>query len=677
MEYYEKKVCISVDELTRDDRTITDQSDCLAPIVSYDYYKVLVRRGRIKVARQGKGKGNYALIEYESLSDDLKWRVKEKYGHDVVALCVRCEDFAKAYELDVEARQYYSEYRFADGGILPLKAQEEYTTNASVLKAIIYLHGRKKQKRKMMQGSVRTNWAEMLDAVRYYKAETGHTLPETASRLSKRVKEFKEQGYESLISGKFRNQSARKVDYYTERLLQSLSAIPNRPFDSTVADMYADFRAGNIDVADMETGELFDPKDFKDLSRETVAAYLQKMKNQILLMREHETPHDFNALVRPHHLRTPPQYSFSKVSFDDRDLPRKMHDGKRVKAYYVYDVASGAVIGYAYNRKKNLALVKECFKSMFQLIEHQGWGIPAQIEVEHHLMGELKDGLTQAGVIFPFVRWCNPTNSQEKRAEHFNGAKKKTVEKRNHTGIGRWWAKQANYRIKSERVFDEDNDNYKEGKTYSYEELVADDIRDLMEYNDALHPNQKKYPNMTRWQVLEGHLNPKLAPIDKAVLYRYIGEQTKTSIRRNMYLQVQGEQYRLPSPDVIDLLEPRNTKVDAYYMPDASGKIDEVYIYQGERYLGICPLITRYNEANAEWTEEDVRAYQEQSAYVAQFDAKVKRERIDKVIVIDKKQRQHLEELEADEVIIPEATPSVASALYETEDWASKALRDF
>ena len=142
---------------------------------------------------------------------------------------------------------------------------------------------------------------------------------------------------------------------------------------------------------------------------------------------------------RPHVHRHAPEFSFSKISFDDRDLPRKLKDTKvRPKAYYAYDVASQCVVGFAYNRNKNIDLVVDMFRSMFRLIERNGWGIPAQVEVENHLMSQWKEGFLKAGVVFPFVRFCAPLNSQEKRAEHFNGAKKKSVEHRNHLGIGRF-----------------------------------------------------------------------------------------------------------------------------------------------------------------------------------------------------------------------------------------------
>lgn len=65
---------------------------------------------------------------------------------------------------------------------------------------------------------------------------------------------------------------------------------------------------------------------------------------------------DFNNAYRPYHLRSIGEFSLSKVSLDDRDLPRPMKDGNRVKAYYAYDVVSGAVVGYAYNRYKTTEL---------------------------------------------------------------------------------------------------------------------------------------------------------------------------------------------------------------------------------------------------------------------------------------------------------------------------------
>ena len=323
-----------------------------------------------------------------------------------------------------------------------------------------------------------------------------------------------------------------------------------------------------------------------------------------------------------------------------------------VKAYYAYDVASGAVVGYAYSRLKTKELFIDCMRNMFQTLDRNGLYMPAELEVEHHLVSNFADGLMNAGTVFPFVRWCNPGNSREKRAEHFNRTKKYSVEKRLQTNIGRWYAKLEANRPKEEKVYDELNNTYKV-RTYSYEELVADDIRAIQEYNAQQHPNQKKYPGMTRWDVLCQTQNPDLAAWDRRVLCRFIGECTETSIRQNMYCTVQYQQYRLPSPDVIEKLAPRNNKVLAYYLPDIDGNISEVHIYQNDKFIATCALLERYNEATAEQTDADREAYIEQSKYVAQFDSMMRQGKIQKVAVVSKKDAQEMAQMEVKPVVIP------------------------
>lgn len=550
--------------------------------------------------------------------------------------------FRENYTLDAEARTFYSStFRFENGDPLPPEKIVEYTVNASVIRAVLRLMANTRALRRAQMGG-RVQWDEMAAAVAYFKQEYGHTLPESTLRFRKKVSEFNRNGYAALISGKFQNQNSRKVNYKTERLILSLDSLPERPFNTTVAEMYNQFVCGELDVYDPETGELFDPEDFTDkngepmaLSETTVANYLNNPKNRALRSKLHDTAWDFNNKYRPHHNRKAPVWAFSKVSLDDRDLPRKMTDGNRVKAYYAYDVASGCVIGYAYNRLKTADLFLDCVRNMFQLIDRQGWNCPAEVEVEHHLVNNFADGLIRAGVVFPFVRWCNPGNSQEKRAEHFNRAKKYGVEKRTQVGIGRWYSRLEANHPKVEKVYDELNNTYKEA-TYTFDQLVAEDIQAIAEYNNQLHPNQKLYPGLTRWQVLCENQNPNLSPVDKALLYRFIGERTCTSIRRNMYCTVRGVKFGLPSPELIGRLAPNDYTVEAFYMPDDEGKFSEVYLYQDNNFIATCTPIGLYNEATAEKTEEDEQSYQEQSKYVAQFDAMIRREKIRPVEVLPK-----------------------------------------
>lgn len=676
MEYYGKILCISYNDLTYDDRPVmvngkadysrsrtlkgvhpsTLSEEELAPIMSIPNYKKLAAKEKINVVRSGRGLGGYVLVEIATMPLRFQERIKLKYG-DMKEDVIR-NWLGSHYHIDAKAREFYTRFRFDNGDALPPEHIQEYTVNASVIEAVMRAMEDATFMRKAMKAGP-VNWGELAGAISYYQAEFGHTLPVSSNRFKKRVNDFKANGYESLISRKFMNQNRRKVTYDIERLLLSIDAQPEQPFNTTVWEQYNLFVQGELELYDPETGEVLNPADFTDkdgnplvLSPATVANYLNNPKNKALRGKLHMSQWDFNNAYRPYHLRSIGEYSLSKVSLDDRDLPRPMKDGNRVKAYYAYDVVSGAVVGYAYNRYKTTELFLDCMRNMFQTLDRNGMYIPAELEVEHHLVSDFADGLMQAGTVFPLIRWCNPGNSREKRAEHKNREKKYGVEKRTQVGIGRWYAKLEANRPKEEKVYDEKNNTYKV-KTYSYEELVADDIRAIETFNAQPHPNQKRYPGMSRWDVLCAHQNPNLAPWDKAVLYRFIGQHTETTIRQNTYCTVMYNQYGLPSPEIIEKLEPRNYKVDAYYLPDADGTINEVYIYQNGRYIATCKPVTRYNENTAEQTEYDKAAYTEQSKYVAQFDKMMKDGKIKRVGILAKEEAKLITEVQAEAVPLP------------------------
>ena len=669
-------MCISYNDLIYDDRPVmvngkadysrsrtlkgvhpsTLSEEELAPILSVPNYKKLAAKKEINVVRPGKGLGSYALVEIATMPLRFQERIKLKYG-DMKEDVIR-NWLGSHYHIDAKAREFYTRFRFDNGDALPPEHIQEYTVNASVIEAVMRAMEDATFMRKAMKAGP-VNWGELAGAISYYQAEFGHTLPVSSNRFKKRVNDFKANGYESLISRKFMNQNRRKVTYDIERLLLSIDAQPEQPFNTTVWEQYNMFVQGDLELYDPETGEVLNPADFTDkdgnplvLSPATVANYLNNPKNKALRGKLHMSQWDFNNAYRPYHLRSIGEYALSKVSLDDRDLPRPMKDGNRVKAHYAYDVVSGAVVGYAYNRYKTTELFLDCMRNMFQTLDRNGMYIPAELEVEHHLVSDFADGLMQAGTVFPLIRWCNPGNSREKRAEHKNREKKYGVEKRTQVGIGRWYAKLEANRPKEEKVYDEKNNTYKV-KTYSYEELVADDIRAIQTFNAQPHPNQKRYPGMSRWDVLCAHQNPNLAPWDKAVLYRFIGQHTETTIRQNTYCTVMYNQYGLPSPEIIEKLEPRNYKVDAYYLPDADGTINEVYIYQNGRYIATCKAVARYNENTAEQTEADKAAYTEQAKYVAKFDKMMKDGKIKRVGILAKEEAKLITEVQAEAVPLP------------------------
>lgn len=597
-------------------------------LFGYNAYKQRCQRLEGFRLREGRGLGNEALVNYTKLKPSEQLPLIQKFGDPVKT--TKLHQFVDYIIGDDKALEFFSSYRLTDRRCLPGDVVIEYTTNAQILNACHTVITNNTAKRKAMGGTKANIWEKLAECVVNIDKEVfPHTLPANHRRLQEKYRKYKKDGYTALIHKGFCNDNSRKVTVDIERLILSLYIQTNNPYVADVAADYWRFLAGDIEIVDFKTAEIYDRTNFYEngqpitLSEATIWNYINQPSNRAVVDKFRMDSLTYQTIHTPHHHRHSPNYSFSKISMDDRDLPRKMPNGKRVKAYYAYDVTSGCIIGASYSQTKTTELFIDCMRNMFYFLDRSGYGMPLQVEVEHHLVNSFKDDLMKAGVVFPFVRWCNAGNSQEKWAETGNRVKKYGFEKRHQDGIGRFYAKLEANRTKSEKIFDADNDNYKE-KTYPYEVLVADDLEIIEKYNSAPHPNQKKYKDLTRAQVLEMYANPQMAQIDRPLLIRYIGDGTNTTIRRNQYVQVQYAKYALPSPKVMDQLQPNNYEVRAYYLRNELNEIESVYLYQNDVFICKCDKINEYNTANAEWIDDDMDNYTRQAKYVSTFNKHVK-----------------------------------------------------
>ena len=660
VEYYEGRLCIPAKELVE------------RGLVSEANYKKMAIRKKLDIARTARGLGNYALVAVDTLPAAMKEAVKRAYPNLRI---VRLVNWVREnYDYDQRAYAFFSDP--AQCGVeLPRRHVREYTVNAGVISAAVALYNSAKAQHTVMGEAY--DWDMMAEAIDVLKQEYGHTLPTSTLRFRKKVAEFKKKGYACLISGKFGNQSARKVDHKTERLILGLAVLPNKPFNSNVHDMYLSFVCGELEVYDPETGELFCPDDFtlkngepKTLSEGTINNVLNAPKNKLMVEHALSTYTTFMHEQMPHMHRHSGRFSLSQITMDDVDLTRKLKDTKqRVHAYYAYDVVSQCVIGASYGRKKDESLVVACFRDMFRTIARHGWGIPAGIEVENHLMSQYRDGFLRAGEVFPFVHFCAPQNSQEKYAEPLNGAKKRSIIHKNHMGIGRFYGK-GKWRQEYKKVSDEWNDTYEDREYFTWEELVADDRADSAEWNNTLHPDQKRYPGMTRWQVLVGNVNPTLLPYDARTLARHIGEAVETSVRRNSTVRVAHEDWWLSNTAALERLAPNNYKVTAYYLPDEEGGPTDVYLYQGDRYIDKVERVETFNRVMAEQTDEDVVKFIEQQKKVAGFRKYVTDNAIRRVGVMKTKVELTIEDGEDLEVPTPQAEEELPLPPIMATDWS-------
>ena len=659
IQHYGKATVIELSDLIEDRRTAEDQSECLAPVVSYANYKKLLIRGHINVVRQGKGKGNTALIDYNSLPVSLRDKVDRRLGTDAVHVATIKKWFSEHYRRDRGAMEYYPKRLRELNLSLSLEriAQltEEYTANASVLMAVKSLQADIRLLKRVMGGSKVVRWEQLASAISYYKQEVGHTLPQSAPRFRKALREFDEHGYESLISKKFGNQQTRKVDRDTLYLLLALDNDDTRPYNSTVAERYNNFVEGLLTVYNPETGELYDPSKYKSLSETTVANYLSTPEAKALRGKVHDDYQTWRGKNQPFVLRKRPTMSLSKISLDDRDLKLKVNWREQgiseivsLKIYIAYDLASQAIIGYSFSGKKRHDIFIGCLRSTFRTLLANNLPCPYEAEVEQHLVSDFKESIMRPGALFPEPYFLAPGNSQAKGAEHMNRLFKYQTEKEYIPNTGRHYARLDANQTNEEKSFDEHNDRFK-AKVWAYEDAVAFYEGLIYEYNHSPHSNTAYWGGRTRWEVLMESVNPQLAAIDTHKLATLIGEHRSTSVRRG-HIKANYRSFAL-SPEGVGKLKSRDGKVDAYWWEQVEGEMGEVHIYEGGRYIETAEEICRVNEAKAEQTDEDRHLLHQQLQRVKAYDAHIAERLPGKARLLKEETHKALTELSPVEVV--------------------------
>nr|WP_315030404.1 hypothetical protein [uncultured Porphyromonas sp.] len=659
LQHYGKATVIELSDLIEDRRTAEDQSECLAPVVVYEHYRALARRGQLKVVRRGKGKGSSVLIDYNSLPVALRDKVDRRLGTDAVHVATIKKWFSEHYRRDRGAMEYYPKRLRELNLSLSLEriAQlaEEYTANASVLMAVKSLQADIRLLKRVMGGSKVVRWEQLASAISYYKQEVGHTLPQSAPRFRKALREFDEHGYESLISKKFGNQQTRKVDRDTLYLLLALDNDDTRPYNSTVAERYNNFVEGLLTVYNPETGELYDPSKYKSLSETTVANYLSTPEAKALRGKVHDDYQTWRGKNQPFVLRKRPTMSLSKISLDDRDLKLKVNWREQgiseivsLKIYIAYDLASQAIIGYSFSGKKRHDIFIGCLRSTFRTLLANNLPCPYEAEVEQHLVSDFKESIMRPGALFPEPYFLAPGNSQAKGAEHMNRLFKYQTEKEYIPNTGRHYARLDANQTNEEKSFDEHNDRFK-AKVWAYEDAVAFYEGLIYEYNHSPHSNTAYWGGRTRWEVLMESVNPQLAAIDTHKLATLIGEHRSTSVRRG-HIKANYRSFAL-SPEGVGKLKSRDGKVDAYWWEQIEGEMGEVHIYEGGRYIETAEEIYRVNEAKAEQTDADRHLLHQQLQRVKAYDAHIAERLPGKARLLKEETHKALTELSPVEVV--------------------------
>lgn len=419
-------------------------------VMSYDNYQKHAQRGNIKVLNPGKGKGNRSIISYEDLNFNIKYKVDYKLKEIGVVKVVEDKEVVCFFESfikpDPAAMDYYN-MRFEGDE----KKVKRYYTNAIVITALQNLLVRRSAERKARNISGRKDAGLFTSIITDLKSlnieKYPHTLPLSERNLRPLMREFNARGYESLVHANEGNDNTRRVSERLENLILALWRSTDKPFVKMVHQKLMGFVNGKVSFCDKETGELYRPEEFSykgrpmDISEATVWYYVKKYFNNLSTYADRNGNFDYYTNKRPKHERRNGEFSFSKVSADDSVLSRK-GDQVWVSRYHAVDVVSQYWFRPAYvvGGKPTLDTVIEMYRNMFCEIDLLGLAIPGEMDIEHHLMKDIK----WLNEVFPFV-YFNPSPTS-KRAEHSIKALKYGVAKANGHTRGRWYAKHEAYK---------------------------------------------------------------------------------------------------------------------------------------------------------------------------------------------------------------------------------------
>ena len=319
------------------------------------------------------------MVEFEPLIDDHKEKLNAKFQPDVYSY-IATAPIKALVKKDAAASAFYTSFRFSSGLALPQEHIEKYSTAASWLNMLAKLNADKKYIKKVLNLTIDTFFEHVL---RIIVAEN-IGLPTKYVTLRRKMQQYAEGSYASLISGRFENDNSAKIDDETSQAaLLDLIAHPNQYDDVMVCMMYNHWAKKN---------------GYKEIEAGSVGVWRRKKEAFVMIGREGSQA--FNEK----YIRQVKGLKVSKVGYlwesDDYNINLYFQDGdnvfSRYVSYIVADSKTGLVLGKSYRAAQSptVDMVRLAYiDAMYYVKEFTGgW----------HLPFEIKTDRWQQKTLFPF-----------------------------------------------------------------------------------------------------------------------------------------------------------------------------------------------------------------------------------------------------------------------------------
>lgn len=226
MEYYNNILCISQTELT----------DGIASAATIKWWN---QQGKVERVRRGC-KNSSALYAVSSLP--FKYRQEVYRRNPDCQAAAAGKTFENMIEPDAAAIEFYKNYRLKDGRYLSVDKQAEYSNNAAILNAFRTML-QKSDSMRTKANRARINrgefWQKAAKVLPRLSDNYPNSLPANARRLQDKFTLYVKDGYEALVTGKFGNPNAAKINTDEQKsLLVQLMSTPLNWDNEQIAAAY-------------------------------------------------------------------------------------------------------------------------------------------------------------------------------------------------------------------------------------------------------------------------------------------------------------------------------------------------------------------------------------------------------------------------------------------------------
>lgn len=323
-------------------------------------YRHLSTRGDIQVVRRGC-RNTPALVAYESLPERFKKQIAAKID---VYKAAKVNMIEQHIVHSAEASAFFDGYMLKGDRHLPVDKRREYYADAIVLDAIHSIIVERNGKRHALSHrSSARNWDELADSAQNLdRCRYPHMLPANPRSLERKYKQYKKEGYASLIHKAYINNSknaGKVIDDNQVSTLAMLMSDPRNLDNAQVARIY------NTLAVQMK---------WKKITASTVAVWREKLDDEIYARRHGSAAYQNNKAMQVK--RRPPQYPLYYWTIDGWDvelmyqkteIDKNSHSittyHNRPTVIVVLDPCCKYPVGYAIGDHETPELIKEALRN--------------------------------------------------------------------------------------------------------------------------------------------------------------------------------------------------------------------------------------------------------------------------------------------------------------------------